>query len=152
MSVKYFKTKQNLDSIEVLCDRLKNQYGDKYKIELERAAKGAMKFFSEQQSDMISIKKNAYHGIYLSPSGNIEGADYQTISIAEYTPNSIVDHFIGRTGILDILIAKLIWGKGDDFYAEIDNFIKTEYAADQVDNSFLNNAKQLLKGKSVFDE
>ena len=148
----YFKTTQDLGSIDAVFECLNSKFGDKYKISINRATQGVLKIFTEQQDDMISIKKNAYHGVNIMVSGKIEGADYQTINVSEYTPNPIVHRYIGRTGILDIFISRLIWGKGDEFYDEINNFFKTEYAATEVNNSFWNNAKQMFKGKTVFDE
>jgi len=152
MSNKYFKTTKGLESLDVLHDCVKEKCGAKYKVQLERASKGVMKYFSGQQTDIICIRKNAYHGIILATSGKLDGVDYQTISVTRYTPNSIVDHYIGRTGILDKLVARVIWGKGDTFYNDIEDFVKTEYEASEVDNSLWNNAKQMFKGKSVFDE
>ena len=152
MSHKYFKTTQDLESLDAIYNRLNDKCGAKYKMNVERASKGMMKYFSEQQTDIIRIKKNAYHGVMIATSGKMEGADYQTLSVTQYTPNAIVDYFIGRSGILDKLVARVIWGKGDTFYNDIEDFMKMEYGATQVDNSIWNNAKQMFKGKTVFDE
>ena len=151
-SYSLFKTTKQIGDNQQVFEDLSKKFGSKYKLEFNKASTGAMKFVTGNTTDCILIKKNAYHGVTLSVSVKDENIDYQTIAINAYIPNSIVRQLFGRTGILDLLIIKLIWGSGNDFYDEIDNFITTEFEGVGVDTGIINSTKQLLKGKSVLDD
>ena len=147
-----FKTKKQMGGNEQVFNDLKAKFGDKYKVEFNQASSGAMKFVTGNTVDYISLKKNAYHGITIGVSPADAGVDYTTITSTAVIPNALVRQVLGRTGILDMLIAKLIFGSGNEFYDSVDNFIQSEYEATPVDTSLTNSVKQMFKGKSVLDD
>ena len=151
-SYSLFKTKHEMGDLQQTFEAINKKFGEKYKVTLNKASSGAMKFVTGNTTDYISIKKNAYHGAIISVSQEDSRVDYRTISFSSYTPNTLVNQVLGKTGIVDILIAKLIWGNGTPFYDEIENFIQTEFEGTGVDMSLKNTAKQMLKGKSVLDD
>ena len=151
-SYSLFKTTKKIGENQQVFEELNKKFGGKYKVEFNKASSGAMQFVTGNTTDYIAIKKNAYHGVTLGVSPADASIDYQTITISAYTPNAIVRQIFGRTGILDLLIIKLIWGSGNDFYDEIDNFITTEFEGVGVDMGIVNSARQLLRGKSVLDD
>ena len=147
-----FKTNREMGNIEQVFEEINKKFGEKYKVELNKANSGAMKFLTGNTTDYISIKKNAYHGAIIGLSPADSSIDYRTITLSGYTPNKLVDQVIGKTGIIDIMIAKLIWGNGAPFYEELQDFIQTDFEGTGVDTGIMNSAKQLLKGKSVLDD
>ena len=147
-----FKTKREMGDIQQTFEEFNKKFGEKYKVELNKADSGAKKFFTGNTTDYISIKKNAYHGAIVGLSPEDSRIDYRTLTFSSYTPNTIVNQILGKTGIIDILIAKLIWGNGTPFYDEIQNFIESDLEGTGVDTGLMNSAKQLLKGKSVLDD
>jgi len=151
-SYSVFKTKREIDGNKQLLEEVTKKFGEKYKVGENKASTGAMKFISGNDTDYVSIKKNAYHAmsILITPKG--EGIDYQTISISAYIPNTIVKQLIGGGGILEMLLGKLIFGNGKAFYDEIDEFITKDLEGVGVDMGLINSAKQMLKGKTVFDD
>ena len=147
-----FKTKREINGNQQLLEEVTKKFGEKYKVGENKASTGAMKFLTGNNTDYVTIKKNAYHAISIMVTPKGEGIDYQTISISAYIPNTIVKQLIGGSGILDILFAKLIFGNGKAFYDEIDEFITKDCEGVGVDMGLINSAKQLLKGKTVFDD
>ena len=147
-----FKTKGMIGDSERLFNDLKQKFGEKYKVEFHKASTGAMKFMTGNTSDYVTIKKSAYHGASIAISPEDTRIDYQTITYGSITPNAIVNQIMGKSGLLDRLIAQLIWGSGKEFYNSIEEFIQTEYNATEVDMGVMNTIKQTLKGKTVMDD
>ena len=149
-----FKTKKEIGDLQQVFEGLNKKFGEKYKVEYCKADSGVMKFLSGETVDCITIKKSAYHGVTLNVSLLDPGAgiDYQTISWSAFTPNTIVRQILGRTGIIDLLIARLIWGSGNEFYGDIENYITSDLGGVGVDTGLMNSAKQMMKGKSVLDD
>ena len=132
---------------EQIFNEFKNKFGDKYKVELNKGGIGIKMFATGQTMDYISIVKNVYHGVRIAVTPVDANIDYQTIAVTSYIPNFLVNQAIGES-----LVARIIWGSGNDFYDSIDDFIMSEYEAESVDVSITNTAKQMLKGKSVLDD
>jgi len=151
-SYSVFKTKREIDGNKQLLEEVTKKFGEKYKVGENKASTGAMKFISGNDTDYVSIKKNAYHAMSMLITPKGEGIDYQTISISAYIPNTIVKQLIGGGGILEMLLGKLIFGNGKAFYDEIDEFITKDLEGVGVDMGLINSAKQMLKGKTVFDD
>ena len=147
-----FKTKRMVGSCEQFFEALQAKFGEQYKVEFIRADSGVKKFFTGQTSDYITIKKNAYHAASIGVSPVSDMIDYQTITYGSFVPNTIVRETIGDSGLVNIFVARLIWGKGSDFYGAIEEFIKSEYEATEVDMGLTNSIKQMMKGKTVMDD
>ena len=147
-----FKTKREVKDNQQLLDEVTKKLGEKYKVGENKASKGAMKFLTGNNADYVTIKKNAYHAVSIMVTPKHESVDYQTISWGSYVPNTIVNQLIGGSGVLDILIAKLIFGSGKEFYKDVEEFITKDLEGVGVDTGFINSAKQLLKGKTVCDD
>ncbi len=139
-------------SLEQVAELLKQKLGDKYPVKIMKATSGAMKYLTGNTTDTIQIKKNGYHGVVIGVVPSTEGMTYSVISSNAYTPSTIVEMITRKAGLLDHLIFKAIWGSGSDFYKSIDNLIMSEYEATEVDTGIINSVKQMVKGKSVFDE
>ena len=147
-----FKTKRMVGTTEEFFQVLQTKFGEKFKVEFHRADSGLTKFFTGQTTDHITIKKNAYHAASIGVSPVSDMIDYQTVTYGSFVPNTIVRETIGDSGLVNIFVARLIWGKGLDLYDAIEEFIKTEYDATEVDMSLTNSVKQMLKGKTVMDD
>jgi len=147
-----YKIKREMGTIEQACEEINNKFGEKYKVEFHKADTGLTKFFTGETQDYISIKKNAYHGIIIGLSPADDRIDFRTMTYGTYTPNKLVDQVIGRTGIIDILVAKLIWGSAKEFYADIETYITGDLEGTKVDMGLTNSIKQMMKGKTVMDD
>ena len=147
-----FKTNRKMGDNQQTYEELNNKFGEKYKVEFHKAGNGAMKFITGNTTDYVTIKKNAYHAVTLGVSPADPTIDYHTITVNSYIPNMLVKQTIGDRGLVNILVAKIIWGNGTAFYDEIDNFIMSEYEGTSVDTGLANSVKQMFKGKSVLDD
>jgi len=147
-----YKIKREMGTIEQTCEEINKKFGEKYKVEFHKADSGMKKFFTGETTDYISVKKNAYHGLIIGLTPADDQIDFRTMTCGAYTPNKIVDQVIGRTGIIDILVAKLFWGSGKEFYADIENYITGDLEGTKVDMGLKNSIKQMMKGKTVMDD
>lgn len=147
-----FKITREVNSIEELAELLQKHMGEKITVEVSKKDSGAKKFFTGNAIDSINIKKNAYHGSVIGFTPKSDGMDYCVATTGEYTPNYLVNQVLGRTGIIDIMVAKLIWGNGKDFFSQIDTFFEKELDGQLVDDGFINSMKSLFKGKTVLDD
>ena len=147
-----FKIKKEVKNLEELSEIFKKNLDQKFQITIEKADKGVKKFITGNTADVLNIKKNAYHGVALTLSDRVEGADYQVISWGVYVPNVLLNQVVGHTGILDRLICNLIFGKGKDLYDKFQETIINELDGKEVNTGLLSSAKAAMKGKSVFDE
>ena len=147
-----FKTKREINGNQQLLEEVTKKFGEKYNVGENKASTGAMKFLTGNDTDYVSIKKNAYHAMSMLITPKGEGIDYQTISVSAYIPNTIVKQIISNGGFLADILIRLFFGSGKDFYNEIDEFIEKDLEGVGVDMGLINSAKQLLKGKTVFDD
>lgn len=147
-----FKITRDVSGIDELAEQLQKHMGEKFKVEVSRKDTGAKQLFTGNTVDCINIKKNAYHGYSIAFTPKSDGMDYCVITTGSYTPNMLVNQVLGRTGIIDIMVSKLIWGNGKDLYDKVDEYFTNDLGGTLVDDGFMNSMKQLFKGKSVLDE
>jgi len=152
MAISSFKIKKEVKDLEELVEILKRHLDPKFEYKIDKAGSGLKKFFTGTNTDVLEIKKNAYHGVFLTLTEIIPEMDYQVIGAQMVVPNYFLDQIVGHDGILDTAICHLIFGNGKDLYDKLQEAIAEELDGVGVEDSFLNNVQAFLKGKTVYDD
>jgi len=152
MAISSFKIKKEVKDLEELVEILKKHLDPKFEYTIESAGSGLKKFFTGTNTDTLQIKKNAYHGVILTLSEIIPEIDYQVIGAQMIVPNYFLDQIVGHEGILDTAICHLIFGNGKDLYDKLQDVVAEELDGVGVEDSFFNNMKAFIQGKSVYDD
>ena len=152
MAISSFKIKKEVKDLEELIEILKKHLDPKFEYKIDRAGSGFKKFLTGTNTDVLEIKKNAYHGVVLTLSEIIPEMDYQVIGAQMIVPNYFLDQIVGHDGILDTAICHLIFGNGKDLYDKLQEAIAEELDGVGVEDSFLNNMKAFFQGKTVYDD
>lgn len=125
------------------------------KFEIKVGIGGAKKLLSGytgcKSDDIITIKKNAYHGAVVIIMPERKDVTYQALSVSADTPNPILAELTRKMGFLDALVLRSIFGKGDDLYDKLEHVIQNVLKAKKADLSLLNTIKTASQGKSVLD-
>jgi len=151
MAISSFKIKKEVKDLEELVEILKKHLDPKFEYKIETAGSGLKQFFTGTNTDVLEIKKNAYHGVVLTLSDIIPEIDYQVIGVQMVVPNYLLNQIVGHEGILDTAICHLIFGNGKDLYDKLQEAIAEELDGVGVEDSFLNNMKAFFQGKTVYD-
>ncbi len=146
----HFSIKRKIGNVEELAEILKAHFDPKFTITIGKADKGIKKFFTDNTTDTITVKKNAYHGIQITLSPPTEGIDFQTIGSGAIVPHALLDQVVGHTGLLDIAICNLIFGNGNDLYDTFEKIVAEQLQGAKVNLSLKNQIKAIRQGKSVF--
>lgn len=147
-----YKSSHDIKTVEEMAEKLKTILGDKYSVEVNKKDKGLKKMFTNNDTDFVTVKKNAYHGVSVMVYPKSDGLDYITIVSDGVTPGMVAYQLADQLGMIGGFVCRMIWGSGKEFYAEIDKLVVEKFDAKEVDNSFKNQMKSLFKGKSVMDE
>lgn len=130
------------------------------KFEITVGVSGAKKFLTGytgyNSDDIITIKKNAYHGAVVAIMPKREDVSWRAIDVHETTPNPLLEQ-LGKSfgylgGLLFGHLFSAIFGNGDDLYGKLNDIMRNELKGEEVDASVLNNVKAMFQGKSVLDE
>ena len=80
--------------------------------------------------DSIVIKKNAYHGVEIFYQ-SMEHKQY--LVSATVTPNAFLASLLGRVGLLDLLIARAVFGTKKGLVEDVNNVVTSAFEVTILD-------------------
>lgn len=128
MKVTTYKTFEN-PTVEEVEKLLKSKIGDKYEVKLSKKATSvAGKLFTDSATNSVIVIKNAYHrtkvNVVTIEDSSLETGKYTSIYYSEAKLTGWLALLHGQAGLLGKLAIRLMYGKADDFYDEVDHIIK----------------------------
>lgn len=111
--------------VEDLHKQYEEKLGAKYKVKLERKGKNmlqsALKGVSENR---VFIAKNAYHRTIVTP---VHTDGMTTFRFDESSVSPWLTFLSRQTGLIGILVIRIIYGDGKDFYADVTDVLRNSY-------------------------
>lgn len=111
--------------VEDLHKQYEEKLGAKYKVKLELKGKNmlqsALKGVSENR---VFIAKNAYHRTIITP---VHKDGMTTFKFDESSVSPWLTALSRQTGLIGVLVIRIIYGNGEDFYADVMDVLRTSY-------------------------
>lgn len=138
-----YEINQPLKGIEDIEQAFRQKTGDKYKYMVNSNSVGAKvsQLFGVTYERLL-VKQNAYHGVevYLQEK---DGRQY--LSTAVVTPNVFLASVLGRVGILDMLIARAIFGTRKQLVSDVNEVIVNSFPVTVLDTGLAGAISNLVR-------